>query len=146
MYHYLQLAAVEGQKKWEERCREMYRDNTGKGGFTAYDAKILSDGHIRAYRLASVISEKAKIFPLGSEYHRDVYEFLSNIAHHDFSMVARYTYTLDHGDESVFLDDVIKTIVYCVDLFSAAIVTRIMDDIGDVIDSSQPSIKGDVRE
>ncbi|WP_157653553.1 hypothetical protein [Burkholderia ubonensis] len=139
MYQYLQIAAVEGQKKWEERCRKMYTNYVGKSGFTDYDAKTLSDGHIRAYRLASVVSEKAKIFPFGPEYHKDMYAFLSDIAHHDFSMVARYTYTLDHGDESVFMEDIIKSVAHYVDLFSAAIVTRIMNDVGDVTDVPQES-------
>ncbi|KVU68232.1 hypothetical protein WK72_15530 [Burkholderia ubonensis] len=66
-----------------------------------------------------------------------MYAFLSEIAHHDFSMVARYTYTLDHGDESVFMEDIIKSVVHYVDLFSAAIVTRIMNDVGDVTDVPQ---------
>lgn len=82
--------------------------------------------------LASKVSEKARIFPFGEEHHQDVYSFLSKIAHHDFSMTARYTHTLEHGDESVFNEDIISTSIYCADFFVAAIIARIIDDVGHI--------------
>lgn len=137
MYRYLQLASVVNQKKWEERCKNMYKDEVKRRELSEQDAKLLTDGHIRAYRLASVISEKARIFPFGIDHHRDIYEFLSDITHHDFSMIARYTYTLEHGDSAVFVEDAKRTVIHFADLLSASIVTRILGDTG-VIDNPSP--------
>lgn len=130
MYRYLQLAAVMSEKKWEKFCDETYREQM-KAGLSAYDAKRLKDAKMFAFRLGSVVTEKARLFPFGIEHHKDLYSFLSDIAHHDFSMTARYTNTLEHGDESIFNEDAANTAIYCADVFTAAIVTRILDDIGE---------------
>lgn len=63
------------------------------------------------YDLVSKIIEKAKISPFGESYYENIYRFLSDITHHDFSSTARYRHTLEHGDAKVFNDDVLKTVV-----------------------------------
>jgi len=126
---YLQLAAVMKEREWEKDCETTSLEQV-KGGLSAYDAKQLKDAKMFGYRLASIVAEKARLFPFGLEHHRDIYSFLSDIVHHDFSMNARYTNTLEHGDDSVFCDDAASTAIYCADLFTAAIVTRILDDVG----------------
>lgn len=130
MHRYLQLAAVMSQKEWEKCCEESYLEQV-KAGLSAYDAKRIKDAKMFGFRLVSLVAEKARLFPFGLEHHRDIYSFLSDIAHHDFSMAARYTNTLEHGDESVFNADAAGTTIYCADLFTAAIVTRVLDDIGE---------------
>lgn len=129
MYSYLQMAAVMKESEWEKLC-ETTRTEQIKSGLSAFDAKQLKDAKMFGFRLASTVSEKARLFPLGLEHHKDIYSFLSQIVHHDFSMNARYTNTLEHGDESVFNDDAASTAIYCADLFTSAIVARILDDIG----------------
>jgi len=129
MYKYLQLSSMMTSKQWMKACQNEMKKQV-REGLSQSDAKRLCDAKILGFRLASVVSEKARLFPLGEEHHRDVYSFLSKIVHHDFSMAARYAHTLDHGDESIFNEDAVKATIYCADLFTAAIVTRVIDDIG----------------
>jgi len=129
IYKYLQMSSVMKFKDWEKYCDETFREQV-KEGLSKSDAKKLKDAKMKGFLLASKVSEKARIYPFGEEHHKDIYSFLSDIAHHDFSMTARYTQTLEHGDESVFNEDIIGTAIYCADFFVAAIVTRIIDDVG----------------
>lgn len=129
MYRYLQMASVQSEKQWEIRC-EQWRKADVTNGTPILDAKNIKDAHMRAFRLASVVGERARLFPLGDRFQTDVYSFLSDVIHHDFSMAARYAYTLDHGDEAVYEGDVGRTIVHLADILVAAIVSRIRDDIG----------------
>lgn len=129
IYKYLQMASVTKLKEWEKYCDDTLKKQL-KDGLSRSDAQLLKDAKMRGYLLASTVSEKARLFPFGEEHHQDVYSFLSKIAHHDFSMTARYTHTLEHGDESVFNEDILNTAIYCADFFVAAIITRIIDDVG----------------
>lgn len=129
MYKYLQLSSVVTTKQWEKDCEKEMK-NQVRSGLSQSDAKKIYDAKMFGFRLTTVVSEKARLFPLGEDHHRDVYSFLSKIVHHDFSMVARYSFTLEHGDESIFSEDALKTTIYCSDIFTAAIVTRVIDDIG----------------
>ena len=129
VYKYLQLASIMKERDWEKMCEKDLVKQT-KSGLSRVEAQKLKDAKIRGYRLASKVSEKAKMFPFGEEHHRDVYAFLSKIGHHDFSMTARYTHTLEHGDESVFYKDAMDTTIYCADFFVTSIITRVSDDIG----------------
>ena len=131
IYKYLQLASITNLKGWEKICDDALEEQV-EGGLCRKDAKLLRDAKIRGYLLATKVSEKARLFPFGEKHHQGVYSFLSKIAHHDFSMTARYTHTLEHGDESVFNEDIVDTAIYCADFFVAAIVTRIIDDVGHV--------------
>lgn len=131
-YQYLQMASVQSEKEWEATC-ESWRKQTITEGASILEAKDIKDAHMRAFRLGSVVGERARIFPLGQDFQTDVYSFLSDIIHHDFSMAARYMHALDHGDEAVYHDDVEKTIVHLTDVLVAAIVVRIASDVGDKI-------------
>ncbi|MGE8666876.1 MAG: hypothetical protein ACN6PM_04050 [Achromobacter mucicolens] len=128
-YRYLQMAAVQTEKEWAQRC-DKWRISDIKGGATAAEAKSIRDAHMRAFRLGSVVGDRARLFPLGEQFQRDIYSFLSDVIHHDFSMTARYAYTLEHGDEAVYQEEVAQTIVHISDILIAAIVSRIRDDIG----------------
>lgn len=129
MYRYLQLASVMKESEWKNYCEKTQAEQI-KAGLTYNEARRLYDAKVFGFRLASVVSENARLFPLGPEHHKDLYAFLSQITHHDFSMNARYTHTLEHGDESVYYEDAKNTTIYCVDLFTSAIVARILDDVG----------------
>lgn len=128
-YKYLQMASVQSEKEWESRCED-WRKADVQAGASQVDAKNIKDAHMRSFRLGCVVGERARLFPLGEAFLRDVYSFLSDVIHHDFSMTARYAHTLDHGDEAVYHQDALKTVVHLADILVAAIVSRIRDDIG----------------
>lgn len=130
-YRYLQMASVTSEREWEATC-ELWHKEEIAAGTSPLVAKNIKDAHMRAFRLGSVVSERARIFPLGEDFHRDVYRFLSEVVHHDFSMTARYTHTLDNGDDAVYSTDVLNTITHLSDILVAAIVTRIRSDIGPI--------------
>ena len=132
IYKYLQLSSVMKLKEWEKNCDKTLKEQV-KDGLSRSDAQTLKDAKMRGFHLASKVSDKAKLFPFGEQHHQEIYSFLSKITHHDFSMTARYTNTLEHGDESVFHEDIINTSLYCADFFVAAIITRVLDDIGKTI-------------
>ncbi|THT95968.1 hypothetical protein E9531_16945 [Lampropedia puyangensis] len=135
-YRYLQMASVIPEREWEATC-ERWRKEEIAAGTSPLDAKNIKDAHMRAFRLGSVVNERARIFPLGEDFHRDVYRFLSEVVHHDFSMTARYTHTLDNGDDAVYFNDVLKAITHLSDIIVAAIVTRVRSDLGPI--SATPS-------
>lgn len=128
-YRYLQMASVHSEKQWEETCEGWCRTDIAAGA-APLEAKNIKDAHMRAFRLGSVVGERARLFPLGERFQRDVYSFLSDIIHHDFSMTTRYAHTLDHGDEAIYQADVVQTVVHLADVLVAAVITRIQDDIG----------------
>jgi hypothetical protein len=128
-YRYLQMASVQSEKEWEVRCEQWCKADITAGSLPL-EAKNIKDAHLRAFRLGSVVGERARLFPLGERVQRDVYSFLSDVIHHDFSMTARYAHTLDHGDEAIYSVDVVRTIVHLADILVAAMITRIRDDIG----------------
>lgn len=138
-YRYLQMASVTPEREWEATC-ERWRKEEIAAGTSPLDAKNIKDAHMRAFRLGSVVSERARIFPLGEDFHRDVYSFLSEVVHHDFSMTARYAHTLDHGDETVYSNDVLNTITHLSDILVAAIVTRIGSDIGSISEALSSAV------
>ena len=130
-YLYLQLASVMTEAKWMESCEAGARDDVAAGASTI-EAKNIRDAQMRGFRLGSVVGDRARLFPLGESFQRDIYSFLSDVIHHDFSMTARYAFTLDHGDEAVYDEDATRTIIHVADILVGAIVSRIRDDIGDV--------------
>ncbi|MCG6219295.1 DUF5677 domain-containing protein [Vibrio antiquarius] len=82
------------------------------------------------YDLVSKVIEKAKISPFGESYYQNVYRFLSDITHHDFSSTARYQHALEHGDNRVYNDDLLSTVVRIADFLTTFICHYSMDDIG----------------
>jgi hypothetical protein len=128
-YRYLQLASVMSEREWEKECDKTMREAIA-GGVLASDAKYIRDANMRGFRLCSVVGEKARIYPLGEKYQRDIYSFLSDILHHDFSMSARYAFTLDHGDESIYVQDAQDSVAHVADLLVAGIVSRVQSDTG----------------
>ena len=130
IYHYLQYSSVFTEKEFGKILNNI-REKDISSGLSRSDAQRIHDAKTFAFRLTSVVSEKARLFPMGETHHKDVYKFLSKLTHHDFSMTQRYINTLEHGDDTVFHEDVISTTLYCADLFTTAIVTRILDDVGE---------------
>ena len=134
-YRYLQMASVMNEKTWDECCSAWYKEDVAAGA-SPLEAKNIKDAHMRSFRLGSVVGDKARIFPLGEEFQRDIYSFLSDVIHHDFSMTARYAFTLDHGDDAIYHDDALDTIIHLSDILVGAIVSRVRDDVGSFQQSS----------
>jgi hypothetical protein len=128
-YKYLQLASVMSEKDWEKSCNKTMQEQIS-AGLPKKDALNIRDAQMRGYRLCSVVGNKARMFPLGEKYQQDIYSFLSDILHHDFSMDARYAHTLDHGDEAVYNADAAGSIRHIADLLISSMITRILSDIG----------------
>ncbi|WP_155629142.1 DUF5677 domain-containing protein [Burkholderia cepacia] len=131
IYKYLQLTSLMSQNEWEKRC-EAERKRLTLNGTSKNNAARIKSSNINLFRLCSTVSEKARIFPYGDEYHKGIYSFLSDMIHHDFSMTARYLDTMEHGDNSVFIGDVSKTIQHIAHGTISLIISRIRSDIGTV--------------
>ena len=128
-HKYLKLSSLIKEKEWSKDCDKKVKENIRKG-LTKSEAILIKKSHMKGFHLASTVSEKARIFPLGEKYYKEVYSFLSKIAHHDFSMVARYSATLEQNDDDIFNEDIIQqTIVYS-NIFISHIVVNILSDIG----------------
>lgn len=128
-YRYLQLASVMTEAKWFDSCEQGVREDIANGA-TPIEANNIRDAQMRGFRLGSVVGERARLLPLGEEFQRSIYSFLSEVIHHDFSMTARYAFTLDHGDEAIYHEDATRTIIHVSDVLVGAIVSRVQDDIG----------------
>lgn len=139
-YRYLQMASVMNEKAWDECCSNWYKEDVAAGA-SPLEAKNIKDAHMRSFRLGSIVGDKARIFPLSEELQRDIYSFLSDVIHHDFSMTARYVFTLDHGDDAIYHEDALHTIVHLSDILVAAIVSRVEDDVGRVPQLANTSLK-----
>lgn len=130
-YRYLQMASVMNEKAWEESCSAWYKEDLAAGA-SPLEAKNIKEAHMRSFRLGSIVGEKARLFPFGEALQRDLYSFLSDVIHHDFSMTARYAFTLDHGDDAIYQEDALHTIIHLSDVLVGAIVSRVQDDVGRV--------------
>ncbi|UVE69794.1 hypothetical protein L2Y90_24070 [Burkholderia pyrrocinia] len=129
IYKYLQLTSLMSLNEWEKRC-EAERKGLISSGTSKNSAARIKSANVNMFRLCSTVSEKARIFPYGNEYHKGIYSFLSDMIHHDFSMTARYLDTMEHGDNSVFIGNVSKTIQHIAHGTISLIISRIRSDIG----------------
>jgi hypothetical protein len=82
------------------------------------------------YKLVRSTLEKTKLSPFGESFYKHVYSFLSDIVHHDFSMLDRYRNSLENGDHSVDDEDVRESIVRMVDSCIGWMIVWLKDDIG----------------
>ncbi len=138
IHKYFQMASVMSEADWKKRVEIMVGEM--KQDVSVDNLEEIKKAHMRAFHLGSKVVDRARIFPLGENFHIDIYKFLSDIVHHDFSMTARFASALDDGDEAIFIGSTIKTILYLADIIVAAMVTRINDDVG--YGSPQSSEKG----
>jgi hypothetical protein len=70
-YKYLQMASVQSEKKWDATCEEWRRADIAAGA-APLEAKNIKDAHMRAFRLGSIVGERARLFPLGEEFQKDM--------------------------------------------------------------------------
>jgi len=128
-HEYLKISSMIKEKEWSEMCDKEIKENI-QNGLKKSEAMLIKKSHTKGFHLASTVSEKARIFPFGEKFYKEVYSFLSKIAHHDFSMVARYRATLERNDDDIFNEDIIKKTIDYSDMFISHIVVNILDDIG----------------
>ena len=128
-HKYLKISSITKEKEWLKECDKGVKENI-RNGLKKSEAILIKNSHMKGFHLASTVSEKARIFPLGERYYKEVYSFLSKIAHHDFSMVARYSATLERNDDDIFNEDIIKKTIDYSDIFVSHIVVNVLSDIG----------------
>lgn len=126
---YLKLSSIIKEKEWLIECDKELKANMKKG-MKKTEAEKLKNSHMSAFHLASTVSEKARIFPLGEDHHQQLYSFLSKIAHQDFSMTARYKDTFDEVSEEAYSQDIMNDAIFYTDIFISHIVNNILSDIG----------------
>jgi hypothetical protein len=82
------------------------------------------------YNLVRSTMEKTKLSPFGEDSYKPIYSFLSDIVHHNFSMLDRYRNSLENGDHSVDDKDVRESIVRMVDACIGWMIVWLRGDIG----------------
>jgi hypothetical protein len=86
----------------------------------------------RTFSLVRTVKRKAQLSPLGDDFYQNIYSFLSRVAHQDFEIVANYAHTLERDGRPEFNNDTMLTLIRFADLIVAKVVTRILDDIGEL--------------
>ncbi len=125
----VQLSSVMSENEWKKECDRTVKEQISRK-LDRHSAEKIKEAKLYQFNVTKSVIEKARLSPFGESYYKDVYSFLSDIAHHDFSMSARYKGSLEHGDDAVYDSDVRNSIVRIVDFCIAKIFIRIADDIG----------------
>jgi hypothetical protein len=98
-----------GYKKFQETIRRSY------GGLS---------------ELCRNAAEKGRLSPLGDSMHADIYGALSPVVHQDFGVTHEYSDTLESGSPSKMDNQELTGHIRVLDLVTAAMVSRITDDVG----------------
>jgi hypothetical protein len=75
-------------------------------------------------------AEKGRLSPLGGALHFNIYGALSPVVHQDFGVTHDYAGTLESGRPDKMIDEELFGHIRVLDLVTAAIVTRLADDVG----------------
>ncbi|EGU30867.1 hypothetical protein VIBRN418_16311 [Vibrio sp. N418] len=126
---FLQITSIMSESEWTK----VYVNSLKEEKLNKQQANDLKKANVFQYKLVAKVKEKAKFSPFGEDYYNEIYSFLSRITHHDFSAVARYQNALEHGDESVYMEDFQQAMLSIIDFLSVFIVVNIRDDIGNSI-------------
>lgn len=126
---FVQIASVIPENEWKKSREEHYKELVA-GKLDRSSAENIKKAMNYQYNFVQSVIEKARLSPFGEAYYRDVYSFLSDIAHHDFSISARYRHSLEYGDDSVYDKDVRDSIIRIVDFCITKLFVRVADDIG----------------
>jgi hypothetical protein len=125
---YLQFFDICSKKEWIE-FKEYVCENATKEGWDKELIELQKKAYNKLGNLMGKVSEKASLNPLHSK-HKELYEFLSGLAHQDFYTTAQYIQLLENKD---CIEDVSKKLHYIrlyTDLIVAQILTNISSDIG----------------
>lgn len=135
----VQLSSVMSENEWRQICEKTVKEQVSKK-LDRTSAEKIKEAKLYQFNIATSVIEKARLSPFGESYYKDVYSFLSDIAHHDFSMSARYKGSLENGDDFVYDRDVRSSIVRIVDFCITKIFVRVADDIGSNISFSNEKL------
>jgi len=126
---WLQRAAIYTKQEWSKEVRA-YFEQKDADLWNKSTVDIVKKSYNRSYDLASRVSEKARLNPLGL-WHKDLYKYLSRIAHQDFTIAAEYANTLDQKVRSQDEDEKdLQTIIKYMDLFTAQVLEKLDYEIG----------------
>ncbi|WP_444898881.1 DUF5677 domain-containing protein [Microbulbifer sp. VAAC004] len=140
----IQLSSVMSESEWKKECNKAVKEQISKK-LDRNSAEKIKEAKLYQFNISKSVIEKARLSPFGEPYYKEIYSFLSDIAHHDFSMSARYKGALEHGDDAVYDRDVRGTIVRIVDFCITKIFVRVADDIGSDITFSKDKLKSGSR-
>jgi len=112
-----QFASKTSEREWQQRLDD--------------DALQIKKAVMYQYKLVKSTFEKTRLSPFGEPFYKGVYSFLSDIVHHNFSMVDRYEDSLEDGDGSVHDVDIRESIVRMVDACIGWMVVWLKYDIGE---------------
>ena len=127
----LQNSNTMSELEWKKVSEYLHKERLSNGlneEFANDIKKVLQ----YQYSFSSKVIEKSKLTPLGEYFYNEIYTFLSDITHHDFSMVARYKNALEHGDEVIYDSDILKSIHRITDAVVSMVYLRMKDDIGNI--------------
>lgn len=126
---WLQLSAGVSKRRWTEKRRAYYEEKKAEG-WDPSTIKTLLKADNRTYDLVSRVSKKARINPLNRR-HSELYGYLSQIVHQDFTMTARYAHTLENDMDFQRDKALLADIIVFADVLAAQVVSRVVADTGD---------------
>ncbi|MCP3130162.1 DUF5677 domain-containing protein [Shewanella sp. KJ2020] len=141
----VQLSSVISENEWKKECDKTLKEQVANK-LDRNSAEKIKEAKLYQFNITKSVIEKARLSPFGEAYYKDVYAFLSDIAHHDFSMSARYKGALEHGDDTVYDRDVKDSIVRIVDFCITKIFVRVADDIGSGITFSKDKLNKQLHD
>lgn len=124
----IQYSSIFVKNDWYSIKEKRYLELQTLGCSTSFIKSIKRSDNI-LYNLLTKVSEKAKINPLHA-IHKDVYKYLSDFAHQDFTVSARYAHVLEFDLPEVDEKQVQDNIKSLLGIFVTQILICINSDIG----------------
>ena len=84
---------------------------------------------IRTFEIVRSVRKKAELSPLGLQFYKNMYSFMSAVTHQDFEIVANFAHTLDQRERPQFERRTMESLLMSADLIVAKVVIRILDDV-----------------
>lgn len=128
-YKFLAAAAVFNITGVSKQKREMRQELMEKG-FSAHAAEDQANRAWKPVVFASTVSEKARLPKIGILYHKDIYDFLSQVSHQNFEVASLHA---NRFDDDAFLavdDDLKKTYLRFMDNIISEFAMCVDQDIG----------------
>jgi hypothetical protein len=94
--------------------------------------KSVRNAVARTFELVRNVRQKAELSPLGVQFYKNMYSFMSRVAHQDFEVVANFAHTLERPERPRFERQTMESLLMSADVIVAKVVLRVLDDVGDV--------------
>lgn len=130
-YKFLAAAAVFNTAGVSKQKQEMRQELMEKG-FSAHAAEDQANRAWKPVVLASTVSEKARLPKVGILYHKDIYDFLSQISHQNFEVASLHANRFDDDTFLAIDDDLKKTYLRFMDYIISEFALCVDQDIGTV--------------